>query len=123
MFNRFHTVLAGAVVLASFATSASAETTTLTCTGGATGGMGLQTVLDMTAKTAAFGTEPAAAATFTDTDIFWQVDFTQGGTEINASYQLSRSTGAMTRDILEKGATNGQQHFVYSCAVAQKNKF
>jgi hypothetical protein len=78
--------------------------------------------LDMTAKTAAFANEPASAATFTDTDVSWQVDYTQAGTEIHAAYQLSRSTGAMTRDIIEKGNTNGQQHFTYSCQIA-KNKF
>ena len=111
------------ILLASLATGALAEPTNLTCTGGATGAMGSQVVFDESAKTASFGSDPVSAATFSNTDIVWQVEYMQAGTEINASYQLSRSTLAMTRDIIEKGQTNGQFHFVYNCAVATKNKF
>ena len=107
---------------ASVATDAFAEVTNLTCSGAASSGLGMQVTLDSTAKTAAFGSEPVSAATFTNSDVFWQVDYTQAGTESNASYQLSRSTGALTRDLLEKGYTNGQFHFTYSCEIA-KNKF
>lgn len=116
------TSLAGVTLAALLATNASAEPVTLTCSGSATSGLGMALTFDEEARTVAFGQEPVSTATFTGSDISWQVDYTAAGTEIDAAYQLSRTTGAMTRDIIEKGNTNGQQHLTYTCAIA-RNKF
>jgi hypothetical protein len=114
--------LASGIALSLVTTGSFGDTTNLTCSGAASSGLGMQVTLDTTAKTAVFAGEPVSTATFTNTDVFWQVDYTQAGTEINAAYQLSRSTGAMTRDIVEKGNTNGQNHYVLNCGIT-KNKF
>lgn len=114
--------LASAAIFTLASTNAFGEVTNLTCSSIDTAGMDARVTLDSVSKTAVFGSEPVSAATFTDTDIFWHVTYNLAGTDNDVSYTLSRATGDMTRNNIERGNSNGQLHLVYRCDIA-KNKF
>jgi len=99
-------------------TLAHAQPTNLDCTYHEAGSVtSLPMTFDESAGTASLGNQPSAHATFTETQITWEVN--QEKDNMRFWYTLSRTTGELNERV--QGKKSGRDSFVvWQCSVAQK---